>query len=132
MTRARANSYLFCAVVILALGQPAKALILLEEALVTSTEFGMRPLIERVVALNETIKVQPGNAPAYPDRLTEREVEVLRLIAAGNSNREIATDLVLSVRTVERHITNVYGKISARGRADATLYALDHGLTDNH
>ena len=113
-------------------GQTERALMLLEEALAISTEFGMRPLTERVVGLNEAIEAQPGKAPAYPDSLTEREVEVLRLIAAGNSNREIANDLVLSVRTVERHITNVYGKIRARGRADATLYALAHGLTSNH
>ena len=103
---------------------------LLEEALAISTELGMRPLIERVVALNHKIEAPPGEAPAYPDALTEREVEVLRLIAAGSSNREIAGELVLSVRTVERHITNIYAKISARGRADATVYALDHGLTD--
>ena len=66
--------------------------------------------------------------PAYPAGLSEREVEVLRLIADGSSNREIAEQLVLSVRTVERHITNIYGKIGARGKADATAYALRHDL----
>jgi len=72
---------------------------------------------------------QPGlAAPPYPDGLTEREIEVLGLIATGRSNQEIAEELVLSVRTVERHITNTYGKIKARGRADATAYALAHGL----
>ena len=59
-----------------------------------------------------------------PDRLTSRELEVLRLVAAGKTNRDIAGDLFLSVRTVERHIANLYGKINARGRADATAYAL--------
>jgi DNA-binding NarL/FixJ family response regulator len=53
---------------------------------------------------------------------------VLRLIASGRSNREIADELVLSVRTVERHITNLYGKISARGKADATAFALRSGV----
>ena len=114
----------------LAQGEPARALVLLEEALATSTELGMRPLVERVIAFNDKIEAQSGKAPAYPDGLTEREVEVLHLIAAGNSNREIARELVLSVRTVERHITNIYAKISARGRADATVYALEHGLID--
>ncbi len=66
--------------------------------------------------------------PARPAGLTEREIEVLRLLAAGKSNREIADELVLSVRTVERHVTNLYGKIDARGRADATAYAFTHGL----
>ena len=61
--------------------------------------------------------------------LTRRELDVLRLIAGGDTNQEIATTLGLSVRTVERHITNLYGKIDARGRADATTYALTHSLT---
>ncbi|MGI9148612.1 MAG: response regulator transcription factor [Chloroflexota bacterium] len=60
--------------------------------------------------------------------LTSREVEVLRLVANGQSNKEIAAELVLSVRTVERHITNLYAKIDARGKADATAYAFKHGL----
>jgi DNA-binding CsgD family transcriptional regulator len=64
----------------------------------------------------------------YPDRLTAREVDVLRRAANGRTNKEIAEDLVLSVRTVERHITNLYGKIGARGKADAATYALRHGL----
>ena len=65
---------------------------------------------------------------AHPDGLTDREIEVLRLVAAGRTNKEIADALVLSVRTVERHITNVYAKIGARGRADAAAYTLTHGL----
>jgi DNA-binding NarL/FixJ family response regulator len=52
---------------------------------------------------------------------------VLRLIAAGKSNQQIADALVLSLRTVERHITNLYAKIGAHGKADATAYALRHG-----
>ena len=62
------------------------------------------------------------------DRLTGRELQILRHIAQGASNREIATRLDLSVRTVERHITNVYTKIGARGKADATAYVFRHGL----
>ena len=60
--------------------------------------------------------------------LSERETEVLRLIARGHSNAEIASELVLSVRTVEKHVANVYAKIGARGRADAATYALRNGL----
>jgi DNA-binding NarL/FixJ family response regulator len=66
----------------------------------------------------------------YPDRLTEREVEVLRLVATGGTNREIADRLFLSVRTVERHIGNVYAKIGVHDRRSARLYALRHGLND--
>ena len=61
-------------------------------------------------------------------RLTPREGEVLSLIATGKSNQQIADELVLSLRTVERHITNLYGKIGAHGKADATAYALRHGF----
>lgn len=65
---------------------------------------------------------------SYPDGLTAREVEVLRRLAAGKTNTEIAEELYVSVRTVERHTANIYGKIDARGRANATAYALTHGL----
>jgi pimeloyl-ACP methyl ester carboxylesterase/DNA-binding CsgD family transcriptional regulator len=70
-----------------------------------------------------------GAGPAVPcTSLTPREATILRLVAAGRTNREIAADLVLSVRTIERHITNLYAKINARGKADATAYALRQGL----
>jgi len=62
------------------------------------------------------------------DALTQRELEVLRLIAAGSSNGEIAATLGLSINTVERHVGNIYRKIDARGRADATAYAIRRGL----
>jgi non-specific serine/threonine protein kinase len=65
---------------------------------------------------------------AAPDGLTAREVDVLQLLARGRTNQEIAAELVISLRTVERHLTNVYAKIGARNRADATAYALNHGL----
>jgi DNA-binding NarL/FixJ family response regulator len=60
--------------------------------------------------------------------LSPREVEVLRLLASGESNDGIARSLGLSVHTVERHVANIYRKIDARGRADATAYALRNGL----
>lgn len=62
-------------------------------------------------------------------RLTRRELEVLRLIASGRTNQEICNDLFLSVRTVGRHITNIYAKIDARNRSEATAYAIHHRLT---
>jgi DNA-binding NarL/FixJ family response regulator len=69
-----------------------------------------------------------GSARPTPAGLTAREAEVLGLIAAGRSNREIAASLVLSVHTVERHIANLYAKIDAHGRAEATAYAFRHGI----
>ncbi|HET9477522.1 MAG TPA: alpha/beta fold hydrolase [Dehalococcoidia bacterium] len=73
--------------------------------------------------------VQEFLAPECPDGLTPRELEVLRLIAAGRSSREIAAELVLSVRTVERHIANVYTKTDTHGRAQIASYAVERGLT---
>jgi pimeloyl-ACP methyl ester carboxylesterase/DNA-binding CsgD family transcriptional regulator len=65
-------------------------------------------------------------APAVA--LTRRETDVLRLVAAGESNAQIARRLGVSVHTVERHVANLYPKIGARGRADATAYAIRDGL----
>ncbi len=67
--------------------------------------------------------------PAAPgDELTRRELEVLRLLAGGCSNQVIADMLVVSVRTVEHHVSNIYEKIGVRGRAAATAYAFHHQL----
>lgn len=63
-----------------------------------------------------------------PAGLSPREVEILRLVAGGESNQAIADRLVLSRRTVENHIANVYSKIGAANRVEATRFALDHGL----
>lgn len=60
--------------------------------------------------------------------LSPREREVLRLLASGATNKEMPRALGLSVRTVEHHVLNLYAKIGARGRADATAYALRHAL----
>jgi len=69
-----------------------------------------------------------GRAAEPPVGLSRRELEVLRLVAAGESNSQIARRLGLSIHTVERHVANMYRKIGARGRADATAYALRHRL----
>jgi DNA-binding NarL/FixJ family response regulator len=77
----------------------------------------------------ETPSAVAAVRPVPPsDGLSPRELEVLRLLAAGESNSQIARRLGLSTHTVERHVANLYRKIGARGRADATAYALRHGL----
>lgn len=60
--------------------------------------------------------------------LSPRELEVLRLVAAGESNGQIAARLDRSINTIERHVANIYRKIDARGRADATAFAIRHNL----
>ncbi len=67
----------------------------------------------------------------YPAGLTGREGDVLKLLAAGLTNREIAAKLVLSVPTVERHVANIYGKIGASKRYEAVAFALKHDLGAN-
>ena len=68
--------------------------------------------------------------PRWPADLTDREVEVLRLIARGRSNREVADRLVISAKTVGRHVENVYAKIRVSSRAAAALFAMEHDLLD--
>ena len=88
----------------------------------------MKPLMEKVVALNELAEAQPATAPTYPDGLTEREMEVLRILTTGKTNREIAEELVLSVKTVDRHVSNIFNKTGATNRTEATVYASRHNL----
>jgi DNA-binding CsgD family transcriptional regulator/tetratricopeptide (TPR) repeat protein len=101
-----------------------RASALLSEALALSTALGMHPLIDRVNFCRERIGAPPPKRQEYVSALTERQVQVLRLVARGKTNREIAEELVLSERTVQRHITNIYTKIAARNRAEATAFTL--------
>jgi two-component system, NarL family, response regulator LiaR len=67
-------------------------------------------------------------APAPVEELTERELEVLRLIARGSNNREIADQLVISEKTVKTHVSSILGKLHLVDRTQAAIYALRHGL----
>jgi DNA-binding NarL/FixJ family response regulator len=71
----------------------------------------------------------PAAAAALPDGLTEREAEVLQLIAAGLSNGEIATQLFVSEATVKTHVNRIFAKTASRDRAQAIAYAHHHQLT---
>jgi DNA-binding NarL/FixJ family response regulator len=88
-------------------------------------ELGARPEIARARALTQQLQ-RTGHRMSFDPlagSLTAREMEVLRRIAAGESGHEIAASLQISVRTVERHTTNIYAKIGARNRAEATAFA---------
>jgi DNA-binding CsgD family transcriptional regulator len=106
--------------------------LLLDRALTAFRSLQIQGWKERALSLRQQLAVSdvPTSAdkPSHPDGLTPRQVDVLCLLAAGMTNKEIAEELVLSVSTVARHIANIYHKIDAHGRADATAYALRHGL----
>jgi NarL family two-component system response regulator LiaR len=68
-------------------------------------------------------------APESPEKLTRREMEVLRLLARGRSNREIAADLSIVEKTVKTHVSNILGKLGVSSRTQAALYAIRIGLT---
>jgi HD-GYP domain-containing protein (c-di-GMP phosphodiesterase class II)/DNA-binding CsgD family transcriptional regulator len=70
----------------------------------------------------------PRRRTAWPNDLTDREVDVLRVLARGLSNREIAETLVLSPRTVQHHLASVYDKVGVRTRAGAAVFAIENGL----
>ncbi|MFJ5885921.1 response regulator [Kitasatospora cineracea] len=78
----------------------------------------------------EAGSVPAAGRPALPDGLTQREAEVLALIAAGLSNAEIAGRLFVSPATVKTHINNLFAKTAVRDRAQAVAYAFKHGISD--
>jgi two-component system response regulator NreC len=78
--------------------------------------------------LGAMLAAAPPEPSGPPDDLTDREVEVLRLIALGNTNAEIAEELYLSVRTVESHRAHIQQKLGRSTRAELVRYALDHGF----
>jgi two-component system response regulator NreC len=80
--------------------------------------------------LGAKIAAAPPEPAGPPDDLTEREVEILRLIALGHTNAEIGKQLFLSVRTVESHRAHIQQKLRRTTRAELVRYALDHGLVD--
>ena len=102
---------------------------LLDESLAISTELGMKPLMERADRLKETLGTQPATRSAFPDGLTQREVEVIRLVAAGKTDREIGEELFISVNTVGNHVRSILNKTRAANRAEAASYAAMRGLT---
>jgi two-component system, NarL family, response regulator NreC len=80
--------------------------------------------------LGAKLAAAPAEDGRQPDGLSPRELEVLRLIALGHTNAEIAGALTLSVRTVESHRAHIHQKVLLKSRADLVAYARDHGLLD--
>jgi DNA-binding CsgD family transcriptional regulator/pimeloyl-ACP methyl ester carboxylesterase len=85
--------------------------------------------IESFLAELPEVEQRPGTSQdAHKEHLSAREVEVLRLLASGKSNQQIADELVISLNTVNRHVSNIYAKTGAANRAEAAGYAHKHGL----
>jgi NarL family two-component system response regulator LiaR len=89
-------------------------------------ESSLHPTIAR--KLIRELNQPPPDLPPTEEPLTRRELEVLRLVARGLSNQEIATELVISEGTVRIHVSNILGKLHLANRTQATLYALQGGL----
>lgn len=104
-----------------ALGDEDTAALELAAATAAFAELGASPDVTRIVS-------HTSPAPDQAHGLTGRELEVLRLVAAGKSNREIAAALVISEHTVARHLQNIFAKLGLSSRTAATAFAFDHGL----
>jgi DNA-binding NarL/FixJ family response regulator len=104
-----------------ALGDHDSAALEFDAAIAVFQELGADPDLQRTVAL-------AGGRAATPGGLSAREAEVVRLVARGQTNRQIATVLGISERTVDRHVSNIFAKLDVSSRAAATAFAVEHDL----
>jgi DNA-binding NarL/FixJ family response regulator len=111
-----------CGVAYRALGDEEGAALELEAAKTVFEQLGAEPDLRRVAGL------LPGTAKPDGHTLTARELEVLRLVASGKSNKAIAAALFLSEKTIERHLSNIFCKLDVRSRTAAAAYAFEHKL----
>jgi DNA-binding CsgD family transcriptional regulator len=105
-----------------ALGDTDRAQLELDAAAWTFRQLGAAADLARVEAHSRPAAGHDTGA------LTQREAQVLRLVAAGRSNRAIAVELVLSEKTVARHVSNIFAKLGLSSRSAATAYAYEHAL----
>jgi DNA-binding CsgD family transcriptional regulator len=92
-----------------------------------AAELGMSALCQAGLEVAQTLSAR---APLWPDGLSSREVDVLRLVAQGHTNRDIAARLVVSEKTVANHLTAVFTKTGVENRTAAAAYAFQHGLAE--
>ena len=80
--------------------------------------------------VKEKINQQKHRKPELYDNLSKREMEVLKILAQGFSNQEIADQLFISLKTVKTHVSNIFNKLEVNDRTQATIYAIQHKLVD--
>jgi DNA-binding NarL/FixJ family response regulator len=107
-----------------AVGDEDGAALELESARAAFERLEAQPDLAHVDAL----RAHPLVPRSTPHGLTQRELEVLRLVATGRTNRQIAAELTLSEKTVDRHVSNIFAKLDVPSRAAATAYAFRHRL----
>jgi DNA-binding CsgD family transcriptional regulator len=111
-------------------GEHSAAMEHLDFVIEEAEAMGMAPALQQAVRLRG--RRRPAAEPKeskYPDGLSEREIAVLRLVAMGMSNQAIADELVISLNTVRRHVSNIFDKAGLRNRAEAGVYAQRNNLT---
>jgi DNA-binding NarL/FixJ family response regulator len=110
-------------------GDPLRREHLLESALSVFRELGMAPWVETAeAALQQSARKERQRAGARPGGLTDREIEVVQLVAKGYSDRQIGDELYVSPRTVNAHIRNILGKTECGNRTELSVWALEHGI----
>jgi DNA-binding CsgD family transcriptional regulator len=105
--------------------------------LLPATEFDRAWAFGRGLSIDDAVQLALGPLPtrppapvaAFPNGLTAREVDVLRLVAEGLPDAEVAERLFLARRTVNTHLTSIYTKLGVNSRSAATRFAVEHGLT---
>ncbi|HEY6928587.1 MAG TPA: LuxR C-terminal-related transcriptional regulator [Thermoanaerobaculia bacterium] len=97
-----------------------------ESAMAVFRDLGARPDLDRLEAAKTVVR--PATQPSRPHRLSARELQVLRLVASGKTNKAIAAELFLSEKTVDRHLSNIFDKLDVSSRSAATAFAYEHSL----
>ncbi|MBA2276568.1 MAG: response regulator transcription factor [Chloroflexia bacterium] len=111
-----------------ATGRPADATALLGEARAVCERLGARPTLGRIDTIVARLATGASTGEAVTG-LTPRELDVLRLVAQGLTDAEVAGRLFISPRTVSQHLRSVYGKLDVSSRSGATRFAVEHHLT---
>jgi len=101
---------------------------LLDESIATFEELGMSPWLVRAQLARSEAETRLGGRSQLPAGLTEREADVLKLVARGYSDRQISDELYISPRTVNAHLRNMLNKTSVANRTELSIWAFEHGL----